>query len=345
MQIIARDDSRLVIHQGPWPLRLMGLVFAGAGAGVLVFIVSGHLGEHNAWVAVVVGGVFALAGLAMMLGARDILVTFDKGTRIVTLRRRGLFGSRAEIYAWGDIEDVALERSPGTTGRGGSTAPTYRPMLVLAGGTRVPWTSVSTSDERSQATCVAAARAFGGWHQLTDDTALAHDTFARKAAASARGARYFTMPILALFLAVGLFMTWQQWRRYELWRPTRAVVTRTDITVVHGNKGDSYRPVVAYRYADGRGVHDAAGATILSISSTWRWASGIVGRYHVGDSVTAYIDPDQPTRGFVERRMSWLPLVFVLFPLAMGVFVFRAAGAQMRQAQLPGAGDVPILQR
>ena len=342
MQIIAHDDSRLVIHQGPWPLRLMGLVFGAAGAGILAFILSGHLGEHNAWVAVVVGAVFALAGLAMLLGASDMRCTFDRGTRNVTLRRRGLFGSFTHIYAWSDIEDVALEQARATGGRG-SSSPTWRVVLLLTGGARVPWTTVYTSDERSQEACVAAARAFGGWHQLAGEEGKAHDVAVRGAAANARAARYLAAPVLAIFVAVGLFMNWQQWRRYEMWRPTRAVITRTDVVVVHGNKGDSYRPVVAYRYADGAGSHDAAGATILSISSSWSWASGITSRYRVGDSVTAYIDPQRADRGFVVRRLSWLPLVFVVVPLVMSLFLFRMGASRVRGLPLPGRAQVPIV--
>jgi hypothetical protein len=343
VQLIAHDDHRLVIHQGPWALRFMGALLVFVGAAVLVFICSGHLGEHNAWVAVVVGGVFALVGLAMTLGARDVLCTFDRGRRDVTLRARGLFGAATHIYAWKDIDDVALEKSTMSDGRNGPSTTTFRPVLVMHGGTRVPWTQVLTGDQASQAACVAAARAFGGWHALPVDAKPAHADAVRKAVAEARRVRYIAAPLLGLFVVVGVALLWQQWRRYEMWRPTRVVITAARVDVVRGNKGDSYRPAIAYRYVDATGAHHAAGATILSMSSSASWAAGIANRYTVGDSATAYIDPGNPDRGFVERKMSWVPLIAVVFPLLAGALIVHALNWQTRQAELPGSADVPIL--
>lgn len=345
MQITVHDDNRLVLHQGPWGLRAMGVLFAVLGFGILWFITHGHLGEHNAWVAVVVGGSFGVAGLAMAVLAGDLLCTFDKPTRTVTIQHRRLVQPGTDTYAWSDISDVALEKTMMASNNGNQRTPVYRPVFVMKDGTRTPWTSVYTSDLKRQGNCVAAARAFAGWHALADTSREADAAAIQKAAAGARTARRLLFPFLAIFVLVGLGISVQQLRRYFTWEPVRARVTRSELTSASGDNGSTtYRPVVWYAYRRPQGdIVLATGTTIINMSSSYNWAEAMRRRFAVGDSVTAYIDPASPSQGFLIRQLSWFPLVFVLLPLVMGALLGHALRYGQQSLTLIGAEHVPIL--
>ncbi|HEX6808587.1 MAG TPA: DUF3592 domain-containing protein [Gemmatimonadaceae bacterium] len=345
MQITVHDDNRLVLHQGPWGLRAMGVLFAALGFGILWYITHGHLGEHNAWVAVVVGGSFGMAGLAMVVLAGDLLCTFDKGTHTVTLQHRRLVQPGTDTYAWSDISDAALEKTMMSTDRGNQRTPVYRPVFVMKDGTRTPWTSVYTGDLKRQGNCVAAVRAFAGWHALHGDARDADAAAAQRAASGARTARTLLFPIIGIFVAAGLFIYAQQVRRYLTWQPVRARITQTDLISSKDNNGSTtYRPVVWYAYRRAQGdIVLATGTTIITMSSSYGWADGIRRRFAVGDNVTAYINPASPSQGFLIRQLSWFPLVFVAIPLFMGACAGHALRFGQQSLTLVGAEHVPIL--
>lgn len=343
MQITVHDDNRLVLHQGPWGLRAMGGLFAALGFGILWYITHGHLGEHNAWVAVVVGGSFGLAGLAMAVLAGDLLCTFDKPTRTVTIQHRRLVQPGTDTYSWSDISDVALEKSMMSAGRGNQQTPVYRPVFVMKDGTRTPWTPVSTGDLKRQGNCVAAVRAFTGWHSLPDATSAADAAAIQRAAAGARTARLLIFPFIGIFILVGALLYVSQVKRYITWQPVRARVVTSSIASSSGDNGTVYRPAISYAYHYGEGVVIATGTTIINMSSSYGWAEGIQQRYRVGDSVTAYVNPVSPSDGFLLRQLSWFPLVFVVIPLLMGVFMSHAMKNSQLGLTLSGAEHVPIL--
>jgi hypothetical protein len=345
MQIIAHDDTRLVLHQGPWGLRAMGILFAAVGSLLLWYITHGHLAEQNAWVAVVVGGTFALAGLGMMLVAGDLLCTFDKRTRTVAIRHRRLVRPGTETYNWSDIEDAALERTTMQSNQGGRQEPVYRPVFVMKDGTRAAWTPVYTNDLKRQANCIAAVRAFAGWHAMAEDAQASDAAAIRGAAAGVRRVRTLLFPFLGLFIAVGTYLYAQQVRRYATWQPVRARITRTDLAASHDSKGGTtYRPVISYVYHRGPDIVLATGATILNFSSSYAWAEGIRARFPVGDSVTAYVNPASPSQGFLIRQLSLFPLAFVVFPLLLGVFLSHTFKNAQQGLSLAAAEHVPIVE-
>lgn len=344
MQITVHDDTRLVLHQGPWGLRAFGVLFAALGGAVLWYITHGHLGEHNAWVAVVVGGMFTLAGLAMAVLAGDLLCTFDKSTRTATIQHRRLIQPGTETYNWSDISDAALEKSMMQTNQNGATTPVYRPVFVMTNGTRVPWTPLSTGDLKRQGNCVAAVRAFTGWHALADTPQAADTAAIQRAAAGLRAARILMFPFLGIFIAVGASMYVSQVKRYLTWQPVGARIVRTDIASTNGNDNSTvYRPVISYAYARGDQTVIATGTTIINISSSYSWAQHFVQRYRVGDSVTAYINPVGPSEGFLTHELSWFPLIFVVGPLVMGLIVAVAGKNGQQGLTLIAAEHVPIL--
>jgi hypothetical protein len=343
MQITIHDDTRLVLHQGPWGLRAFGAMFAALGSVVLWYITHGHLGEHNAWVAAVVGGMFALAGLAMAVLAGDVLCTFDRGAHTATIQHRRLIQPGSETYNWSDISDAALEKSMMQTNQNSAPTPVYRPVFLMTNGTRVPWTTISTGDLKRQGNCVAAVRAFTGWHALADGPRAADTAAIQRAAAGVRVARMLMFPFLAIFIVVGASMYISQVKRYVSWQPVRARIVSMDIASSSGDNGTVYRPVISYAYQRGSETVIATGTTIMNISSSYSWADKIRQRYRAGDSVTAYINPVSPSEGYLTRELSWFPLVFVVGPLVMGLIVAFAGKNGQQGLTLIAADHVPIL--
>ena len=229
MQITVHDDTRLVLHQGPWGLRAMGVLFAALGGAILWYITHGHLREHNAWVAVVVGGAFTLSGLAMTILAGDVLCTFDKTARTVTVQHRRLVHPGTASYAWSDISDAALEKTMMPADRGNQPTPVYRPVFVMKDGARVPWTEIYTGDLKRQGNCVAAVRAFTGWHALPDAAGAADTEAVRRAAAGLRNTRILLFPFLGIFVVVGALLYVSQVKRYLTWEPVRARIVTSSV--------------------------------------------------------------------------------------------------------------------
>jgi hypothetical protein len=86
---------------------------------------------------------------------------------------------------------------------------------------------------------------------------------------------------------------------------------------------------VRYRYdVAGRGAFVGDRVTPLGESPSGGWAQGVVARYAPGMAVTAYVDPDDPSKSFLERRRSALPWAFMGFA-GVVLAVVGVAGASM----------------
>src|SRR5215469_2780579 len=163
MQIVEQSSDRLVIRQGAWSARVFGTTFALFGAVMLAVVIWGGRGkDHGVWIAWVVCGMFTIVGIAIAVTASNRQIVFDRSHKAAQLiQTGGVTASRATEVQFSEIRDIALESNllEGRT-RG---APAYRVVFVLRDGTRLPWTTILTSDLSTQATCAAAARAFGAW--------------------------------------------------------------------------------------------------------------------------------------------------------------------------------------
>ena len=79
------------------------------------------------------GGIAAVAGAWMLWRARRSAVVVDRGSRTVTLIRRGLFHTTSMHYPGTAVADVRVTKE-----RDGRGAPVYRVELVLDTGSVVP---------------------------------------------------------------------------------------------------------------------------------------------------------------------------------------------------------------
>ena len=375
MQILSQTSDQLVLHDSPWGLRAMGALFGLGGAGIIAAMISGrHAGEHNAWVAFVVGGMFATIGFWMLATAADRRIVFDRLTKSAQLiRRGGLRSTEVSDVPFATVRDIALESSSQLSNNRATTT-TYRIVFVMRDGSRIPWTNLLTADVGNQARCASAARAFGGW-----DTAAARSgagvrevarptppTGAPALPASSvlsTGSRP-TTPVappatvvkptvqhlgcagvfLSLFSLIGIGMLALQVDRLLTWRPVTATVLSSEVVSVKGSKGGtSYSPRITYSYQVSGRAYTSSSVSILNESRSWAWAQKIAGRYPVGSQATAYFDPSTPSKTFLIHELSFFPFVFLIIPLAFMAVLVWSVRWNARQAALAAAAPVPVL--
>jgi hypothetical protein len=210
-------------------------------------------------------------------------------------------------------------------------------------GSRVPWTPYSTNMLASQQACAAAVRTFGGWagapeHQVAPVTPtpalISHPAATNWGCLAA---------FLSIFVAAGLGIFGLEAYRIATYRPIDAKVYSAGVETVRGSKGNTYRPVVSYGYMFNGQPYYSTAVMPISISASQSWAQGIVRDYAPGSVTTAYIDPGQPGKAFLLRKLSLIPLIFVAFPVFFGLLFVWIVRAQRSQVELAQKHLVPVV--
>lgn len=345
MRIVELTPDRLVFHESPWGRCVFGLLITAMGvwAAAMGYRGGAHGLGHGAWVPLVVGGAFTVVGIAAATTAADCWLVFDKAGKVAQMTRRALHGSATTDYPFSAIRDIALELPP--TVRSGANR-TYRIVFVLQDGTHAPWTSIWTGDFIRQATCVAAARAFGGWDAASTppaDVVVGSNQPSADAVVRTPNLKVAAV-VLALFMVAGVSMTAVEIDHLLMWRPVPALVVGSTVATVRSSKGGpTYKPVVDYRYMVGGTSYESNEVNVVSVSRGQAWAASVSARYVPGMRTTAYVDPSDPRHAFLVHEMSFLPLIFVLMPLVAGALLTVSTRAASRSPTLAGGVTVPIL--
>ncbi len=347
MQVVLQTPNQLVVHDGRWSMAVMGALCSAMGGGVMWLKwshPSGWSGNGPLWLVYVIGGAFFLVGMWILALSADRRYVIDRSAHTVSIIVQRLVHRTTTLLAFRDIDDVALEQSAGMSNNsGGAGSPTFRVVFMMKDGSRVPWTPYSTSARVSQETCAAAARTFGGWagspeHQIQPTTPtpalISHPVATNWGCLAA---------FLSIFVAVGLGMLSLQLYRIATWEPVRATVVSSDVGVVTSSKGNSYKPVVVYNYRYQGNPYQAASVTPISISASQNWAREISARFRAGDVTTAYVNPANPYNAYLLRQVSFIPLIFVLFPVLFGTLYAVILRAQRKQVALAQQHLVPVV--
>ena len=326
----------------------MGAVFSVMGGGVMWLRwthPTGWSGNGGPWVVYVVGSAFAIAGVVIFWTSADRRYIVDRSARTVRIVIQRLVHQQTTFLAFKDIDDVALEQSAGmTTGQNQRSSPTWRVVFLMKDGSRVPWTPYFTNARVTQETCAAAVRAFGGWtgnpeHQASQPTTATPALISHPVATNWGCLAAF----LSIFVAIGIGLFGLELYRIATWRAVQATVISSNIGTVRGNKGNSYQPVVVYNYTYEGNQYQAANVTPIRISASQGWALSIASMYRPGSVTTAYVNPSQPYDAFLYRRPSLMPLVFVLFPVLLGLLFSWIVRVQRAQVQLAEKHLVPVV--
>ena len=138
-----------------------------------------------------------------------------------------------------------------------------------------------------------------------------------------------------LFALAGLFFFWGIFLSPFIqsigsgrWPQTDCEILVSEVEIHAGDDGNSYKPIVEYKYTVDGNEYFGDSPTFEDISARRKWAKGIVDKYQVGENSKCYYDPDDPGTSVLDRTLLWSFYAFALFPLifvAIGVAVFGHA--------------------
>jgi hypothetical protein len=142
------------------------------------------------------------------------------------------------------------------------------------------------------------------------------------------------MGIAGVFLVVGGVMARRQARRLATYRPVPAMVLSSEVVGSSDSDGRTYSPNIRFSYTVGGQTHEGdSPLPVGKMSSSGNWAQKIVDRFPAGMKTSAYVDPADASNAFLVRHVSFLPYIFVLFPM-----IHFAVGL----GALLGDGDPPL---
>jgi len=145
MSIVENTGTTLVIQFKPWLESLVGVLFAAAGAWAF------FAGER------VFGGGFFVAGAVLILVFANVVTCrFDRTAGRFTRSTRGPVRRSDISHALEEITDVRVQASSSA----GSPSKSYRVVLGLQSGARVPIGSGYTSGKADKERLASAIRRF-----------------------------------------------------------------------------------------------------------------------------------------------------------------------------------------
>ena len=140
------DEREMLVQDVPVGLWVVGLVFFGAG--IFVPTVVGA--------PIFFGAIFALIGLAVLLLVPAVYVEFDRGRRLLVIRKIGVIQRSTQEIPVNKIASVYVDQRVSSGDNG--TSYTYRVVLGLDDGTEVPLRKSSSSGRKKKVAWADAIR-------------------------------------------------------------------------------------------------------------------------------------------------------------------------------------------
>lgn len=153
----------------------------------------------------------------------------------------------------------------------------------------------------------------------------------------------FAIPGLLVIIFFTLIPMWKVFRASQ-WIAVPATILVSDIEVSSGDESDTYSVYVSYRYSYREQEYTSSRYDLYGFSTGDRHAvQSKVNQLGVGQTHTAYIDPDNPAEAVIDRSFSWVSLVTLLggsIFLGFGIFIIYfvkkgAAWGNIRESTLP----------
>lgn len=148
------------------------------------------------------------------------------------------------------------------------------------------------------------------------------------------GSLLFPILIIGGFI-VGLGYLWmEQNEQIENFEATEATVLSSEVAESErSGRPTSYRPDINYQYpVDGQTYESSSvfpgpgGESKNSSQDGKEWAEGIIADHPAGEQVTAYYDPEDPSRAFLLKNRSWGVLIaLIVVILTAGIYVLGKA--------------------
>jgi len=154
------------------------------------------------------------------------------------------------------------------------------------------------------------------------------------------GSAVFVPMALVPSIRLGLSMTWS---------PTPCTIVSKEMRSWSTDDGTSYRADVHYIYsADGREWRSNRVEFFSFLSSGYSGARAVLARYPKGLSTTCWVDPGDPSKSVLDRRLrpkhllGLIPLAFVLAGWAVAKHGWKKAREKRAEESLAGGSTAPI---
>jgi hypothetical protein len=153
MKVVEQTAGKLVLQERPWLVWVVGALFVVAGSWVAL-----TSGER------LFGAAFALTGAVLLLAfANTVTATFDRGVGRFTLSIAGVVRNRETAHPLGEVVSVGVHQSAS-----GRPSRTYRLVLALSSGARVPLTPMFSSGKADKERLAGEIRQFLGLQEEPD---------------------------------------------------------------------------------------------------------------------------------------------------------------------------------
>lgn len=119
-----------------------------------------------------------------------------------------------------------------------------------------------------------------------------------------------------IFIAVGTGLAINQHAKLVRYKPVTATIERTWIESRRGSESTNYAAKVDHRYEVEGQTYVGDHVYPLEVSSSNRSAAQrTINRFQVGDTVTAYYNPSDPSESFLVKEPDFFPYIFAMFPM------------------------------
>ncbi|MCD6405659.1 MAG: DUF3592 domain-containing protein [Planctomycetes bacterium] len=129
----------------------------------------------------------------------------------------------------------------------------------------------------------------------------------------------FGLPFLAAGIAAFSFGVWQGYMNLfalKAWQEVEATIVSTKVEAHNSSDGTTYKPVIKYRYKVGPRRYTSSRYRLTGMSTANRAAQErITDEFEVGRTCTAYYDPGDPSQAVLNRDISYMFVVLVMFGL------------------------------
>jgi hypothetical protein len=150
-----------------------------------------------------------------------------------------------------------------------------------------------------------------------------------------------------IFIAAGIGIAASQARKLNGYLATPATVTGANVQERHGESA-TYAPLAHFTFQVDGTAHAAHTPFPLDTSSDGSWASADVGRYHPGQQVTAWYNPEPPEHACLERVADVVPYLLILHPMlrlcaGLRVWWFAVSAGPDPTGKVKGIGGLATL--
>ena len=316
MKIVAHTPTELIIRDSAMLLRGIGAFLAALGAFAIAIGLTQDPDGRVGVVPVAIGSLVALGGVLLVVLPRRKTFAFSRAERVFIIAKERFGQVERQVIPLAQVADVTLEESRST-----DDGSTYRISVTLADQRRIPWTPYYTSGLAAKRAIVDLVRDF---LRLDPSPALgsgAPTAMTERDARRGRAGLVFMGAFCCLFLGIGVTMLAKEQRRLSVFQPVTATVLSTRVQQHRDSDGNTYEPVVVYRYRVADRLYTASRVTPLRESRSGSWARRVTRRYAVGGNYTAFYDPENPAEAFLLRSRSVIPWAFIGIPLVGLLFI------------------------